>query len=64
MQIFIEKENKQVQFPFKGTGSELLAKLKINRETVIIVRNDELVTDDIELKTTDEIKLLSVISGG
>jgi sulfur carrier protein ThiS len=38
--------------------------LEINSDEYIIVRNDELITEDTELKEKDNLKLLSVISGG
>ena len=41
-----------------------MKKLKILPESVICVRDGELVTEDIMLKEGDTIKLVSVISGG
>ena len=43
---------------------DLLRKINVNKETVLIVKNNTLVTEDSELKNNDNIKLLSVISGG
>jgi sulfur carrier protein ThiS len=42
----------------------LLNKLKINPVTVIVSRNNELILGDEKLKNDDEIRILSVISGG
>lgn len=42
----------------------LLKELKINPETVVTAKNNELVTLDAKLKDGDEVKILSVISGG
>lgn len=64
MQVFIESENRNRKIRFSGSVSELLGKLKINPETVIIAKNGELVTEDEKLGNKDEVKLLSVISGG
>ena len=64
MQIFIEIDNKEKKMQFNGTVSQLLQKLQINSETVLVARNNTLVTEDDTLSDTDEIKLLSVISGG
>ncbi len=64
MKIFIEKQNKEVEHAFKGTVQQLLAMLEINPETVLVVKNDELVTLDEALLDKDKIKILSVISGG
>ena len=61
--VFIEKENKTVNVEAK-TVKEILEKLKINKEVVIISKNNELVTEDSKVLKKDKIKLLSVISGG
>ena len=44
--------------------SDILQKLKINPVTVIVSRNGELILETEKLKDNDEIKILSVISGG
>jgi len=49
---------------FSGSAKELLVKLDLNPEAVLIARNGALVTLDETLFDTDEIKILSVISGG
>lgn len=64
MNIYIEKKNKTISMKFKGSVKELLQKLKINPETVLVARNNELVTEDTILNNSDNIKILSVISGG
>lgn len=64
MKIFVEKENKLIEKTFEGIASSLLTELDIILEDVLIIRNGELVTEDEFLNNDDEIKLLSVISGG
>lgn len=64
MQIHIERENRKESRQFNGTVASLLSELKINPETVLVAKNDELVTADEELNDKDEVKILSVISGG
>lgn len=64
MQIHIERENRKENKLFEGTVAELLSELKINPETVLVARNNELVTADEELNDKDDVKILSVISGG
>jgi sulfur carrier protein len=64
MEILIEKTGKLIKLRFEGKVSLLLSKLKINPETVIVVKNDELITEDDSLLDKDKIKLVSVISGG
>jgi len=63
VKVFIEKENKKMNEKAKDIES-IMRKYKINREEVIIVKNNELVAKNEKLKDTDEIKFLSVISGG
>ncbi len=64
MDIFIEKENKHVTKEFSGTVKDLLVSLDINPESVLIARNDTLITPDVTVTNEDKISLLSVISGG
>lgn len=63
MEVYIEREDKTVEIEAK-TAKELLEKLKINPTTVLVVRNDSLITEKSELKDSDKIKLIPVISGG
>ncbi|MBI5391433.1 MoaD/ThiS family protein [Candidatus Woesearchaeota archaeon] len=63
MKVYIErtKEQKIIE---AGDCKELLQKLKINPTTVLIARNGQLITEQTKLNSQDEIKLISVISGG
>ncbi len=64
MIIFIEKDDRKVSKRFAGTVASLLSSLDINPETVLVSRNGEIVTEDVVLKDSDDIKILSVVSGG
>lgn len=66
MNIFIERQNKQhtLTVTKKISVAAVLVKLKINPEEVLVVRGDAVLTEDILVSPTDELKLLSVISGG
>ena len=44
--------------------SELVSLLGINLEEYIIVKNGELVNQDVGFESSDEVKFLSVVSGG
>jgi len=61
--VFLERENKNQEVDVNSIP-EIFEKLKINPQTVIITRNNELITEDESLNDKDEIKFLSVISGG
>lgn len=42
----------------------LLERLQVNRETVIVIRGDTLVTGDAVLQDADEVEVRPVVSGG
>ena len=63
VKVFIERENITRKINANSISS-LLKKLKINPEVVLISKNNKLVTVKSRLEENDEIKLLSVISGG
>jgi sulfur carrier protein len=64
MEVLIEKTEKRIKIRFEGKVSDLLSRLKVNPETVIVVKNNELVTEEDTLQNRDKIRVMSVISGG
>jgi sulfur carrier protein len=42
----------------------LLERLEINRESVLVIRGDTLVTGDVQLVDEDEVEIRPVVSGG
>lgn len=66
MKIFIERQNKWIDVNIKKKAKviDVLKKLKINPSAVIVVRNNELITEDEIIKNDEKIKVLSVVSGG
>jgi len=66
MKIFIEKTNttKEIQLENQTTVLEILKELEINPETVIISKNNNLITQEAKLDNDDSIEILQVISGG
>ena len=63
IKVYIEKENKVVKLE-ASNAKEVLTKLNINPETVLLSLNNELILQETKLNNNDELKLLSVISGG
>ena len=57
-------KNKSIALGSNSLVADLLKKLNINPVTVIVSRNSELILEDEKLKNGDEIRILSVISGG
>ncbi|MBT4351280.1 hypothetical protein HOD20_02005 [archaeon] len=64
MKIHIDKTNEEVEKKFEGTVKRLLETLNINSEEVLVIRDDTLITEDVELSDNDTINILSVVSGG
>ena len=61
--VYLEREEKTVKIK-EIEIKEKLKILKINPTTVIIARNNEIITEDVKLNKDDEIRILPVISGG
>ena len=64
--VFVDREDKNAQVKLENNALviDLLKKLNINPVTVIVSRNNELILEEEKLNDNDEIKILSVISGG
>jgi sulfur carrier protein len=46
------------------TVNQMLKHLKLLPESVLVVRNGQLIAEDQKLQTGDEVKIVSVVSGG
>ena len=46
------------------TARDALKKIGLDPESVLITINGQVVTDDVVLKETDQVKLIAVVSGG
>ena len=66
VKVYIDRENrnKTLELDNNMKVEDLLKELKLNPVTVIVSRNSELILEDEKLNNNDEIKILSVISGG
>mgnify|MGYP005629561403 FL=1 len=63
--IFNEKDRTTTTLDFdKSTVEDLLTHLNINSGTVLVTRNNEILTEDELLNNDDTIEILSVVSGG
>lgn len=63
MKVYIERtnENKNIK---ASNVTELLEKLNINPGTVLVIKKNTLVPESEKLSDKDEIKIISVVSGG
>jgi len=65
LRIINERDQTTQDIAFAGkTVFELLTSLNINPETVLVVRNKEVITEDEAVRDQDVLEILSVISGG
>jgi len=63
--IYFEKDRTTQKINFIGkTVADLLKHLELNPEKVLVVRNEEVLTEDEVLNDQDKVEFLSVISGG
>ncbi len=63
MKVYIERNSQTKNLKAKNV-SDLLNKLSLNPGTVLVIKNNALVTEQEKLKNTDEIRIISVVSGG
>ncbi len=64
MKLFIERSNETRELSFQGTVRDLLSFLQFNPVSVLVSRDHELLTEEDVLSDTDNIHILSVVSGG
>ncbi len=64
MKVQLRHPERQVDVQGPKRVRELLRDLNLLAEAYLVIRGDELVTEDEMLKDTDEIEVRPVISGG
>ena len=64
--VFFDRENKEktIEVDENSSVKDLLDKMKINPVTVIVSKDNNILTEDEKINDKDKIKLISVISGG
>ncbi len=60
----VEFRRRVFEFDERMKVKELLEKLNLSPESTIVVRDDEVLTEDEWLEEDDEVKVISAISGG
>lgn len=64
MQVRLEPQGKQLTIAGRRRVGDLIQSLGILSGTVMVIRGDELLTDDEFVDDADSIELRAVISGG
>jgi sulfur carrier protein ThiS len=64
VKVLLRNPKREVEMPGPVRVSKLLEHLGINPETVLVIRNDALVTHDERLDEPDIVEIRPVISGG
>ncbi|EKF22583.1 thiS family protein [Mycolicibacterium hassiacum DSM 44199] len=64
MKIQLHNPKREVELTGPLRASELCKQLRLNRESVLLIRGDELVTGDALLQEADTVEVRPVISGG
>ncbi|MCP5027158.1 MAG: MoaD/ThiS family protein [Actinomycetia bacterium] len=64
MLVRLRNPNRELEFDGPMAVISLLKKLELNRESVLVIRNDTLVPGDSTLAHDDIVEIRPVISGG
>jgi len=62
--VQITFRNKKFEVKENISARDALKKINIDPESVLIMVNGKLVTDDVVLRAGDQVKLVAVVSGG
>ncbi len=64
MKVVLRNPRRELEVAGPTTVQRLLGELDIVAESVLVIRNDELVTRDARLTDDDTIEIRPVVSGG
>lgn len=64
MKVVMRNPRRELEMPAPRTVNELLRDLDVVRESVLVIRNDTLVTHDERLADSDVVEIRPVVSGG
>jgi sulfur carrier protein len=64
VKVRLRNPSREVEVPGPISVVALLQRLEINRESVLVIRGDELVPGDAMLTDEDVVEIRPVVSGG
>ncbi|HVF73555.1 MAG TPA: MoaD/ThiS family protein [Acidimicrobiales bacterium] len=64
MKVLLRNPRRELDVPGPLRVNALLAQLDLNRESVLVIKGDTLVTGDAMLADDDSVEVRPVISGG
>lgn len=64
MRVLLQHPRRETEIKGPRTVGQLLKRLNLLPEAVLVLRGDELITEDEALKEEDTIEIRPVISGG
>ena len=64
VQVHLHNPKRDVEVPGPVRVNDLVKRLGLNRESVLVIRSDKLVTGDAWLDDDDVVEIRPVISGG
>jgi sulfur carrier protein len=62
--VHLHNPKRDLQVPGPVRVKDLVMRLGLNRESVLVIRGDSLVTGDATLDDADDVEIRPVISGG
>jgi sulfur carrier protein ThiS len=64
MQLYIQKDRARISFKYTGTVKNLLERINVNPQNVMVTVNGKMSTEDAKIADTDNVEILQVVSGG
>jgi sulfur carrier protein len=64
MNVVLRNPRRELQVKGPIRVHALLERLEINRESVLVIKGDTLVTGDARLEDDDDVEIRPVVSGG
>jgi sulfur carrier protein len=64
MKVLLRNPRRELEIKGPMSVNVLIGRLELNRESVLVIRGDELVAGDAMLDDADTVEIRPVISGG